>query len=97
MPTQEEMVIDILTRIEDLRRVSAGLTRISEPCQKLMSDWMSGGPRPEQSELQTASMVIQSVGYIRIYCLEVEKNLNKTLEKVSCFTVSPPTPKVEAP
>jgi hypothetical protein len=91
MTSKEEAAVDILTRIQDLRRVCVLLERISEPCQKLMGDWMAGGPRPEPSELQTASMVIQSVGYIRIYCREVEGNLTKMLDKMGFVKVSDPS------
>jgi hypothetical protein len=89
MPTNDEIAVDILTRIEDLRRVSAGLERISQPCQKLMGDWFAGGEKPDADELHTTTMVIQCVGYLRMYCRSVEKNLNKILEKVG-FTVTPP-------
>ena len=89
MPTNDEIAVDILTRIEDLRRVAAGLGRISKPCQKVMEDWFAGGEKPDADTLQTASMVIQSVGYLRMYCRSVEKKLNKILEKVG-FTVTPP-------
>jgi hypothetical protein len=82
MPTKQEMIADILSRIEELLRVTIALERISQPCQKVMNDWMSGGPRPEPTELQTASMVIQSVGYIRIYCRDVEKNLRALMAKL---------------
>lgn len=97
MPTNDEIAVDILTRIQDLRRVSAGLERISQPCQELMSKWFAGGEKPDADELQTASMVIQSVGYIRIYCREVEANLDKMLEKIGYTKISPPTTNDPAP
>lgn len=97
MPTTDEIALDILKRIQDLRRVSAGLERISQPCQKLMGDWFAGGEKPDADELQTASMVIQSVGYIRMYCRDVEANLDKMLEKCGYTKISPPTTNAPTP